>query len=182
MFLELTQTHYILIIVGVVIVGIILYFSFKPKKETAKEIDESKPEEVKVVKEEVITPPEPKKEEKAVVKEEVVITEKKEEVKVVSKPEKEVVKEEPKPAEADSAVKEVKVPKYHVSQNKDEKSDHFKEWRIRKEGSNKTIKFFATQKEAIEYAEDLATKAGSSVVIHKVDGSIRKQDYTKKEE
>lgn len=70
--------------------------------------------------------------------------------------------------------------KYHVSQNKDSKSEHFKKWRVRKEGSQKTIKFFDTQVEAIEYAEDLAEKAGSSIVIHKVDGSIRKQDYTKK--
>lgn len=70
--------------------------------------------------------------------------------------------------------------KYHVSQNKDEKSQFFKQWRVRKEGSKKTIKYFATQLEAIAYAEDLAEKNDSSVVIHKVDGSIRKQDYTKK--
>ncbi len=73
-----------------------------------------------------------------------------------------------------------KIAKYHVSQNKDENSDNFKKWRVRKEGSTKTIKFFDTQKEAIEFAEQLAESAGSSVVIHKVDGSIRKQDYTKK--
>ena len=74
-----------------------------------------------------------------------------------------------------------KVAKYHVSQNKDEKSARYKEWRVRKEGSNKTIKYFQTQKEAIDYAEELAESAGSSIVIHKLDGSIRKQDYTKKE-
>ncbi|MBU1088906.1 DUF2188 domain-containing protein, partial [Patescibacteria group bacterium] len=39
----------------------------------------------------------------------------------------------------------------------------------------------STQKEAIEYAESLAVTAGSSVVIHKLDGSIRKQSYTKKD-
>ena len=70
--------------------------------------------------------------------------------------------------------------KYHVSQNKDDKNPNFKKWRVRKEGSTKTIKYFETQKEAIEYATDLAEKAGSTIVIHKVDGSIRKQDYTKK--
>ena len=64
--------------------------------------------------------------------------------------------------------------------NKDEKSKHFKSWRVRKEGSQKTIKYFLTQLEAIEYAQDLADKAGTTIVIHKVDGSIRKQDYTKK--
>ena len=74
----------------------------------------------------------------------------------------------------------IKNPKYHVSQNKDENSVAFKQWRVRKEGSNKTIKYFGTQAEAILYAEDLANKNGSSVVIHKVDGSIRKQDYQKK--
>ena len=64
--------------------------------------------------------------------------------------------------------------------NKDEQSTYFKKWRVRKEGSTKTIKYFDTQKEAIEYAQALAEKANTSVVIHKVDGSIRKQDYTKK--
>lgn len=84
------------------------------------------------------------------------------------------------PAE-DTTKKEPKPAKYHVSQNKDPKSDNHKDWRVRKEGSEKTIKFFSTQKEAIEYAESLAVTAGSSVVIHKLDGSIRKQSYSKKE-
>jgi hypothetical protein len=69
--------------------------------------------------------------------------------------------------------------KYHISQNKDDQSEFFKQWRVRKEGSNKTIKYFKTQKEAIDYAETLAKNAGSSIVIHKVDGTIRKQDYSK---
>jgi uncharacterized protein YdaT len=76
--------------------------------------------------------------------------------------------------------KQEKPKKYHVSQNKEEGTENFKKWRVRKEGSTKTIKFFDTQKDAIAYAEDLALSAGSSVVIHKVDGSIRKQDYQKK--
>ncbi|PKK94076.1 MAG: hypothetical protein CVV61_01420 [Tenericutes bacterium HGW-Tenericutes-6] len=94
-----------------------------------------------------------------------------------------VIKEQPvKPKEEKVVEDKSKKPqKYHVSQNKDEDSENFKKWRVRKEGSTKTIKFFDTQKEAIEFAEELAEKAGSSVVIHKVDGSIRKQDYSKKE-
>ncbi len=87
---------------------------------------------------------------------------------------------EEKVEEKDSS-KSPKIPKYHVSQNKDEGTENFKKWRVRKAGSTKTIKFFDTQKEAIVFAEQLAESAGSSVVIHKVDGSIRKQDYTKKE-
>ncbi len=74
---------------------------------------------------------------------------------------------------------ESKAAKYHVSQNKDPKSDNHRKWRVRKEGSEKTIKFFETQKEAIEYADGLAQAVGSSVVIHKLDGSIRKQVYKK---
>ncbi|MFW6319601.1 MAG: DUF2188 domain-containing protein [Bacillota bacterium] len=67
---------------------------------------------------------------------------------------------------------------YHVSLNKDEKSDYYKKWRVRLEKSDKTIKYFDTQKQAIDFAEGLAKEYKTSVVIHKVDGSIRKQDYT----
>ena len=72
-----------------------------------------------------------------------------------------------------------KAVKYHVSQNKDSKSKQYKKWRVRKEGSTKTIKYFDTQKEAIEYAEGLAESQEGSIVIHKVDGTIRKQNYSK---
>ncbi len=68
--------------------------------------------------------------------------------------------------------------RYHVSQNKDESSPHYKEWRVRKEGSDKTIQYFSTQKKAIEDAEKRAKKLGGSIVIHKVDGTIRKQKYS----
>lgn len=70
--------------------------------------------------------------------------------------------------------------KYHISQNKETDAEHASEWRVRKEGSTKTIKYFKTQKEAIAFAEKLAENQDSSIVIHKKDGSIRKQDYTKK--
>ncbi|MGS0972970.1 MAG: DUF2188 domain-containing protein [Candidatus Izemoplasmataceae bacterium] len=70
-----------------------------------------------------------------------------------------------------------KTRRYHVSMNNDKKSEHYKSWRVRLESSEKTIKYFDTQKEAITYAETLAKQANSSVVIHKMDGNIRKQDY-----
>ncbi len=73
-----------------------------------------------------------------------------------------------------------KAMKYHISQNKDKDHPNFKKWRVRKEGSNKTMKFFDTQKEAISYAEERANTAGSVIVIHKMDGTIRKQNYKKK--
>ena len=67
--------------------------------------------------------------------------------------------------------------RYHVSQNKDESSEHYKAWRVRKEGSQKTIKYFSTQKEAIQYAKQLAKGNQSSIIIHKVDGKVRKKQY-----
>ncbi len=84
-------------------------------------------------------------------------------------------KAEPEKAEESKEVKNI----YHISQNKDSKSEHFKRWRVRKSGSQKTIQYFDTQAEAITFAQDLADKHDGSIVIHKVDGSIRKQDYSK---
>jgi len=90
-----------------------------------------------------------------------------------------VKKEEPAPeptqaAETKPQVKDI----YHISLNKDEKNANFKRWRVRKQGSRKTIQHFDTQLEAINFAQDLADKAGGSIVIHKVDGTIRKQNYS----
>ena len=78
--------------------------------------------------------------------------------------------------DADEEPKE-KVVRYHVSLNKDAKSEFKGQWRVRKEGSKKTIKYFKTQSEAIKYAESLADSNDTSIVIHKRDGSIRKQNY-----
>ena len=44
----------------------------------------------------------------------------------------------------------------------------------------KAIKLFATQAEAIDFAKALAESQNGSITIHKVDGKIRKQDYSKK--
>ena len=100
---------------------------------------------------------------------------------VVAPVEKPVAKTNPKPAQKLTAEEEkakaAKPSKYHVSQNKDAKSDAFRKWRVRKEGSQKTIKYFDTQKEAIAFAEDLAETNNSSIVVHKLDGTIRKQNY-----
>ena len=63
-------------------------------------------------------------------------------------------------------------------QNKDSNSPH-QEMACKKTRFSKQIKYFDTQAEAIAFAEELAESQGSSIVIHKVDGSIRKQDYTK---
>ncbi|MFA6692937.1 MAG: DUF2188 domain-containing protein [Acholeplasmataceae bacterium] len=72
------------------------------------------------------------------------------------------------------------VQRYHISENKDEMNDNFKKWRVRKDNSLKTIRFFDTQRQAIVYAQGLANRNDTTIVIHKVDGSIRTQNYNKK--
>ncbi len=67
--------------------------------------------------------------------------------------------------------------KYHISLNHDENSEYHNYWRVRKSSSEKTIKYFKTQNEAIEYAKSLAHSQDSSIIIHKKDGSMRKQNY-----
>ena len=49
-----------------------------------------------------------------------------------------------------------------------------------KSPNQKVIKLFDTQAEAIKYAQNLADNQDGCITIHKVDGKIRKQDYTKK--
>ncbi len=67
--------------------------------------------------------------------------------------------------------------KYHVTLNKNAKSDYVNMWRVRKEHSDKTIKHFKTQQEAIDFAVQLAKKDKTEIVIHKTDGTIRRQNY-----
>lgn len=99
--------------------------------------------------------------------------------KVVEKPVETIPAEKTKVEPVKKDLKEGPT-KYHISQNKETDAEHASEWRVRKEGSTKTIKYFKTQKEAIAFAQKLAENQDSSIVIHKKDGSIRKQDYTKK--
>ncbi len=189
--LEYIQNNlWIVAIAAVALIGLlILAFRKRPKQTKVEPVKEEavKPVAEKELDKEVepIAEKEPVKEPKPVVeKEKEEIPSKPVEPKK-AKPVKEASKaNENESNEDDDPSKDVvtldKPAKYHVSQNKDEKSPHYKKWRVRKEGSKKTIKFYETQKEAIEVAEDLAFKAGTTIVIHKVDGSIRKQDYTKK--
>ena len=63
---------------------------------------------------------------------------------------------------------------YHVSLNENGK------WQVKAEKAAKALKLFDTQKAAIAYAETIAENQDGSFVIHKKDGKIRKQDYSKK--
>lgn len=64
--------------------------------------------------------------------------------------------------------------KYHVSLRADGK------WQVKGEKAEKALKLFDTQKEAIDFAKAHADSQEGTIVIHKKDGKIRKQDYSKK--
>lgn len=63
---------------------------------------------------------------------------------------------------------------YHVSKRDDKEGS--REWKVFIQGSQKVIKLFPTQKEALDYALALAKNKndGSSVQLHGLDGKIRK--------
>jgi len=63
--------------------------------------------------------------------------------------------------------------KYHISYREDGK------WQVKGEKAEKALKLFDTQKAAIAYAETIAEMQEGGIVIHKKDGKIRKQDYSK---
>ena len=53
-------------------------------------------------------------------------------------------------------------------------------WQVKREGAAKSLKKFKTQAEAIAYAKEKSAHQENNFVIHKEDGKIRKQDYSKK--
>ena len=61
---------------------------------------------------------------------------------------------------------------YHVSKRENDG----REWKVFIQGSDKVIKLFPTQKEALDYALGLCKNKndGSSVHLHGLDGKIRK--------
>lgn len=60
---------------------------------------------------------------------------------------------------------------YHVSK----RDNDGREWKVFIQGSDKVIKLFKTQKEALDYANDLAKSNGNAtVMLHGLDGKIRK--------
>lgn len=49
-------------------------------------------------------------------------------------------------------------------------------WQVKSEGSTRATKNFGTQKEAIDYARDIARNQKSELVIHGRNGQIRDKD------
>jgi len=63
---------------------------------------------------------------------------------------------------------------YHVS--KRDAKEGGREWKVFIQGSEKVIKLFGTQKEALDYATSLCKNKndGSYVLLHGLDGKMRK--------
>ena len=63
---------------------------------------------------------------------------------------------------------------YHVSKRDDKAGS--REWKVFIQGSDKVIKLFKTQKEALDYAQGLCKNKndGSTVMLHGLDGKMRK--------
>lgn len=49
-------------------------------------------------------------------------------------------------------------------------------WGVHGEGNSRDTKQFDTQREAINYARDIAIKQGSEVIVQRPDGRIRSKD------
>lgn len=49
-------------------------------------------------------------------------------------------------------------------------------WQVKRQGSDKATKNFDTQKQAIDFARNIAIKQQGEVVIHGRDGRIRDKD------
>lgn len=169
------------------------FLFWKKKKKVEKEkVEETKAEE-KVVEVKEVAPEKGEEKTKATkknttTKETSKTTAKTTAKKSTAKPA--VKKEATKPA-TKKTVKETKVEKdeekpqrkassskvYHVSLRKDDGK-----WQVKYGGGKKAIKLFDTQAEAIKFAEERADSQDGSISIHKKDGKIRKQDYSKKAE
>ena len=109
-------------------------------------------------------------------------TAKKEEKKVAAKPapkkeEKKAAPAKPAPKKEEKKAAPAKAAPtkadpshvYHVSKRKEDS-----QWKVFNAGSDKVIKLFKTQAEALDYAKTLAKKQDGSVMLHGLDGKLRK--------
>ena len=149
-----------------------------PKKTAPKKVKKPEPKKKAEPKK-----AEPKKEEKKPAPAKKAAAPKKEEKKPAPAPapKKEEKKEEPA-AKKDDARKtqtitltnddgNVYAKAYHVSRRAE-----LNKWQVKATGSDKALKLFNTQKEAIEYANQLAKNQNVSIRVHSKEGKIRKHN------
>ncbi len=49
-------------------------------------------------------------------------------------------------------------------------------WAVRRSGASRASRVFPTQKDAVEYARDVARKERADLYVHRGDGTIRDRD------
>ena len=164
-------------------------FASEPKKEDEKPVyqpvEEEKKEEVVYPYEKDLEKEEPVAEEAAPVEEkkEEPAPEKKAAPRKTTSLKKDDVKEASEPVKKTSTLKKDEVKSatitnedgktygkaYHISRRPE-----LNKWQVKATGSDKALKLFNTQKEAIEYANQLADNQGASIRVHSKEGKIRK--------
>ena len=91
-------------------------------------------------------------------------------------PEPEETSPDDAPSQLDDSLKKPRKPlgKYHVLFRQSDQR-----WIVKRENADRIIRVLETQKEAISFATIKALTNDTTIVIHKKDGKIRKQNYTK---
>ena len=151
----------------------------KPVKKNSNDFAMATPEETAPIVDEVVATEE--------VVEELVVEETNEEIEeelVAEETSEDKAKKSRKKAPAnrekvegeESEEKKGRTRNYHIVLRQDGK------WQVKREKGAKAIKLFDTQAEAIAFAKARAEQFGVDFVIHKKDGKIRRQTYTKKTE
>ena len=131
-----------------------------------KKKGKNNPEEIEV---------EVKKEEKKAAPETITPVEKKEPTNATKKTTKPTAKKVQNETVEEKTKKAPTKKVYHISLRKEDGN-----WQVKYGGGKRAIKLFDTQAEAIKFAEERAESQDGSISIHKKDGKIRKQDYSKK--
>ena len=151
----------------------------KAKEEKARKLAEQQAAEAKAAEEKKKAEEEKKaKEEAAKAQEEKKAQEKAEKVEVKEETEETVASAEDNEEineDSEEAKKEA-ARVYHIARRAAENERGYI-WIIRFGGSDKVIKSFATQAEAIAFTKELAKKYDRRYVIHKASGGFRKMKY-----
>jgi hypothetical protein len=49
-------------------------------------------------------------------------------------------------------------------------------WAVRRSGASRASRLFPTQRDAVQYAREIARKEGAELYVHRGDGTIRDRD------
>lgn len=49
-------------------------------------------------------------------------------------------------------------------------------WAVRRSGASRASRVFLTQRDAVQYAREIARKEGAELYVHRDDGTVRNRD------